>query len=116
MGEQFREIGMRIRDARKKKKLTQAALADMVGIAHSHMSDIERGETKLGVDILIRISETLEVSTDWILRADIPNVSALYGGDIAELLSDCTSSEGQMYLRILRETKQAVRDHESKEG
>ena len=58
--------GAVIRKLREKKNMTQAELADMIGIAHSHMSDIERGETRLGVDILMSISEKLQVSTDWI--------------------------------------------------
>lgn len=112
MDKQFKDIGMRIREARKKKRLTQAELADMVGIAHSHMSDIENGKTRLGVDILISLAESLEVSSDWILRAHIPSVTAVLDGDVAELLSDCSPEEGQLYIRLLKHTKQAVREYQ----
>lgn len=114
MDKQFEEIGKRIREARTKRKLTQAELADMVGIAHSHMSDIENGKTKLGVDILISLSEKLQVSSDWILRANIPAVTAVLGGDVAELLSDCSPDEGQLYVRMMKDAKEAVREFNSK--
>ena len=114
MDKQFVEIGKRIREARNKRRLTQAELADMVGIAHSHMSDIENGKTKLGVDILISLSEQLQVSSDWILRANIPTVTAALRGDVAELLSDCTADEGQLYVKIMKDAKEAVREYTSK--
>ncbi len=39
-------LGKRIRDARKKKRLTQQQVAEKIGVEPSHISNVERGITK----------------------------------------------------------------------
>lgn len=40
-------IGMRIKERRTKKEWSQEMLASTVGISNPHMSNIERGKTKV---------------------------------------------------------------------
>jgi len=54
-------LGARIREQRKKKKITQEQLAEMLGIDQKHMSRIELGKSYPSLDRLIKIAETLEV-------------------------------------------------------
>ena len=42
-------IGTRIKERRAKKKWTQEMLASAVGISNPHMSNIERGRTKVSL-------------------------------------------------------------------
>ena len=60
-------IGKRIRFFRKKKMLSQEALAEMVWISTTHMSHIETGSTKLSLPVLADLSKALGVSSDEIL-------------------------------------------------
>ena len=55
----LRNIGNRVREARKMRNITQADLADKLHIAVSHLSAIERGQSNFGVDILMRMTEVL---------------------------------------------------------
>jgi transcriptional regulator with XRE-family HTH domain len=54
-------LGARIREQRKRKKITQEQLAEMLGIDQKHMSRIELGKSYPSLDRLIKIAETLEV-------------------------------------------------------
>ena len=64
----MKNVGQRIREARKRKRLSQNELAEMAQISPSHMSDIENGKTSLSLDIFMRLTEALQVSADWLLQ------------------------------------------------
>ena len=54
------DLGIRIRQARKEKKLTQAQLADMAGIARKTLSQIETGTVPdIGIRKVARVLEVL---------------------------------------------------------
>ena len=54
-------LGARIREQRKRKKITQDQLAELLGIDQKHMSRIELGKSYPALDRLIKIAEALEV-------------------------------------------------------
>ena len=56
----LRELGERIRVARKSKGLSQEALAFAAGIDRSYMGGVERGERNLSFKKMFRIVEVLE--------------------------------------------------------
>lgn len=107
-----KEIGNRIRYARKLMGLSQAELSELLQISPSHMSDIENGKKNIGLDIFMRITEELQVSADWLLRTDTPSVNTIQNRELSEILSDCTSGEAQTLLKLMKEIKEAI--HESK--
>ena len=109
----FKDIGSRIREVRKSKHLSQNALAEIIDISPSHMSDIENGKKNISLDIFMRVTEALQVSADWLLRTNIPSVANLQLGEIGEILSDCSASETQALIKMLRTMKATLR--ESKE-
>ena len=108
MYEKLKPVGKRIQDARKALDITQADLADKLGISVSHMSSIETGRANFGVETLMKITEILKVSDDGLLRTDIPEVSAIYAGDLETLLKDCTAAEVESMMSMLRQMKTAL--------
>ena len=60
---------------------------------------------KQALDTFIKIAEALQVSTDSILRPDVPEVNALYQKEFSELLADCTPSEMESILSIVNQVK-----------
>lgn len=102
------EIGKRIREFRVKKNMSQAALADKANISLSQISDIERGKTSMRLTTFIGIVEALQVSADVLLRTDIPEVNTLYKSEFAEVLADCTPSEIDSILKIVKEVKRSM--------
>lgn len=65
----------RIQDLIKNRKVTQAELADRIGISESALSRYLQGKTEmLGDGYIIRIAKLFEVSTDFLLgETDIPD-------------------------------------------
>ena len=65
----------RIQDLIKNRKITQAELAEKVGLSNSALSRYLQGGTKnLGDGYIIRIAKYFEVSTDFLLgETDIPD-------------------------------------------
>lgn len=60
-------IGRNIAIARKRKKMTQAALAEMINVTYQAVSSWERGESIPETWNLIELSYRLEVSIDWLV-------------------------------------------------
>jgi transcriptional regulator with XRE-family HTH domain len=58
----FLEIGQQIRRERRKRKLSQAALASLLGMSRTTIGQIENGTIgEIGVRKLIRILEILDL-------------------------------------------------------
>jgi transcriptional regulator with XRE-family HTH domain len=56
------EIGKRIREERKKRKMTQAHLANLLGMSRATISQIENGVVQdIGIRKLFRILEILDL-------------------------------------------------------
>lgn len=62
------DIGNRIAMLRKKKKMTQAQLAEYLSISNKHCSEVERGIAGLSLERLIRIADLFHVSLDYLIR------------------------------------------------
>ena len=102
-------IGSRIKAARRKRKLSQAELAELLNISSVHMSKIELGKTNFGVDILMKITEVLQVSADELLRTDVPAANAVYAEEIIGILEGSTQAEKEAMLNTLRDMKKVFR-------
>lgn len=63
-------IGKKIKAARLKKKLTQQALADLVGITKSHISKIENGLTTPSLVTLSKIAKALGSPISWFVEQE----------------------------------------------
>jgi len=61
------KIGNQIRLAREAAGLTQDRFAELVSLATKNVSDIERGVVGISIGSLIRICETLSISSDSLL-------------------------------------------------
>ena len=59
---QLELVGRKIRQLRRQRKLTQVELAEKIGIHQSDLSRMEQGEYKVGLDTLIRILQTFDLS------------------------------------------------------
>lgn len=101
-------VGSRIREARIKRRMSQADLAVKANISLPHISNIEQGKTSMKLESFIRIIEALQVSADSLLRTDVPEVRSLYQSEFDELLADCSPKELDSILKIVRELKSTI--------
>src|ERR1043166_2083843 len=59
---QLELVGRKIRQLRRQRKLTQVELAERIGIHQSDLSRMEQGEYKVGLDTLLKILGTFDLS------------------------------------------------------
>lgn len=57
----YRLIGLRVANFRNKKKISQAALAEQVGVARTSVTNLESGRQRVTLDHLNQIAEVLGV-------------------------------------------------------
>ena len=107
----YKGIGKRIKAARNKRKVTQEALADAIGVTVNHISNIETGNTKLSLQVLIHIANFLAVTTDELLCDNIKKCKMVFSAEIEDALSDCSDIEVKLLSEILRLSKNAVRNN-----
>ena len=58
----YEKFGLNVVFYRKRKKLTQLQLAELVGIDRSHISAIELGNVGVSFDVIFKLCEVLKVS------------------------------------------------------
>ncbi|MEA4928413.1 MAG: helix-turn-helix transcriptional regulator [Candidatus Limiplasma sp.] len=61
-------IGDRLKDARKANGLTQEQLSELAGVARENIGRYETGKSQPTVDVLIRLADALNVSTDYLFE------------------------------------------------
>ena len=64
-------IGTNIAKYREAAGLTQAALAEIIGISTAFVSRVERGQKKMKVETLYATAKALNVSVDALLSTDV---------------------------------------------
>ena len=89
----YAAIGKRIKKARTDKGYTQEYVANQIGVAPAHISNIERATTKLSLKTFVEICNVLQVSTDEILCGPLDDMSAATDAAFLHLLRDCSVEE-----------------------
>src|SRR5699024_10852385 len=67
-----KEIGSRIRKEREKLDLSRNKFAETIDLSRFYLGQIERGDRSMSLNTLTKISDTLKVSIDYILKGNIP--------------------------------------------
>ena len=81
-----KKIGKNLRIMRVKKDLSQAALAEALGVAQGHYSNIELGKRQLSLHLLAKICELFGVNpAEIIADIDEPSASPDPEGEKAEV-------------------------------
>ena len=65
-----REFGLRLKEARKNANMSGYKLAQLLNVESPNITYWEQGRSYPRIDKLIRISELLEVSIDWLLLGE----------------------------------------------
>ena len=99
--EVFKQIGSRIRAERVKQKMSQAELAEKAHLCLPQIRALELGKVKMNLYTFIKLVEALQVSADFLLRPDIPEVKGFLQNEFSDLLSDCTAAETESILKIV---------------
>jgi transcriptional regulator with XRE-family HTH domain len=67
----MKRFGEKLRTLREHRGLTVRELATMLEMkSHSHIADMENGRSKPSVELLVKLADFFEVTTDQLLRDD----------------------------------------------
>ncbi len=67
MDKMLKEMGQRIVARRKELGYTQEQIAEMMDVSIQMISNLERGNKAIRIDNLVKLSEILHISTDYVL-------------------------------------------------
>ena len=102
-------IGKHIKEARKKRKLTQEKLSEIIDKSPSYISYIETGKKQLSLETLVDIANALKVNADRLLSYNIE-----FGNDqkddFSPILEGCTPFEKKVITDTARALKRTLRD------
>lgn len=95
-------IGMRLKQARINKKITQEKLAEMLDVSVAYISRIERGSTEISLKRLAQTCGLLDVTLGNILDGISPNSSSYLDTAFSDLLKNCPAEKMDLIYKISR--------------
>lgn len=96
-----KDFGLRIKELRNKKKLTQSELAELVGIDPKHISHIETGRSFPKADLIESFAKNLGVNyTDLFLNSHLKERKVLLK-EITDALKTLSDEELKAIYRII---------------
>ena len=106
----YKEIGKRIKAARRLREMSQYELAEKIDATAAHISYLENGERNMSLETFLEIVNALNVSADELLTDNLSNKIRSTSQEMLTLLSDCNEFEGRVLLAVMRGAKAAVRE------
>ena len=98
----YKRLGGRIREERRKLGLTQAQFAEAVDISDTYMGAIERGERSLTLDTLVRLVNRLGVTVDYLLADSVTDSDANIMEQFKQIVDNQPMDRKQMAINVLR--------------
>lgn len=103
----FKMLGYRISNRRRKLNMTQEELAEKVNVTSKHISAIETGRSKTSVELLYDIATCLDVTLDYFTFGVVKKT---YIEEIEEYLRECTDDE----IELIKVMIKAIADSHDK--
>lgn len=95
-------IGVRLKQARIDKKITQQDLAEKLGVSVPYVSRIERGSTNINLKRLSEICALLEISEGEILSGASSESSSYLNTAFSDLLKNCPAEKIDLIYKIAK--------------
>lgn len=97
----YAKLGLRVKEIRLSKGLTQDTLAELVGCNTSHISNIENNHTKVSLNVLLAIANTLNTSIDYLLSEQYENASLALDNEILRAIKDFSIEKKEKLLKMI---------------
>ena len=98
----YKRLGERIREERRRLNLTQAQLAEDIDISDTYMGAIERGERSLTLDTLVRLVNRLGVTVDYMLSDSVSDNDSNIMEQFKQIIDRQPLERKQMAVNVLR--------------
>jgi len=100
-------FGERLRNRRNALGLTQEFVSDKIGKGLRFYQMIERGEKGVSLDTLVRLSQVLTISTDYLLLGDLRDS---LGNPIMDVFNGLSGQQQEDAIKILQLYAKACHD------
>lgn len=94
-------IGKRIKEQRKKNKLTQEQLSEKLGISKNHLSAIERGVYRVQIETLVMIINSLDCTADDLFCDVIDKGYMIKSSRLSEKIEKLSPEEQNRILAVV---------------
>lgn len=98
----YKLIGERIKRARKMKGMTQEALAEKLNVSIGYVSQVERGITKISLDLLAAISAILEYDIANFVSESVVNSNEYMESEIINEIRKLDQKKKKFVLGIIK--------------
>ena len=112
-------IANNIKTLRIKKGYTQEKLAETAGISVSHLSKVETGQKRMGMQTYLKVLRALEVTEEEYISVTVEKEQDVKWEKFKKIMEGCTEAEEHFLLDTLKQMKdnlQLLRAHESPVG
>ncbi len=97
----YKIIGQRIKEARKRKEWSQEKLSEEIDVAVAYISRIERGE-QVNLKRLAQISKALGISLEYLIEGTATEASNYLDKELYETLLTCTPAKQRLIYNIAK--------------
>ena len=98
----FKALGVRVCEQRKKKGWTQEQLAEFAGFTPTYISNIEDGLSKPRLSTLVQLANLLDTTVDGLLYDSLPVLTDQYDKEIKDLIAGCSRKEREFIVGLVR--------------
>lgn len=98
----YKAIGRRIAYYRKRAYLTQAMLAEALGISESYMSQVECGKVKVSLERLNSIAEIINIDITMLLADSNPNMNNYGCSELVEIIRNWDPKQKELLLSLVK--------------
>ena len=106
MNVDYKMIGERIQRARKSRNMTQDVLAERLDVSVGYVSQVERGITKISLDLLGAISSALDYDIAYFVSESAINHSEYMESEISSELKKMDGRKKKLIIDIIKKVNE----------
>lgn len=111
MAVNYISLGQKVKAIRKRRGLTQLALAEDIERSATYISYIESGTKSMSLDTFVLMVNALNATADEVLIDSLENTVLISNHTFATILADCSEFEKKVLFDVITATKQSLRDN-----
>jgi len=96
----YKIMGKRIKQQRKIAKITQEELAEKLNISASYQSRLERGATKISLELLVKIAEHLKVSPGLLINGAVDTGHSYLSNELDGIMKNMDAEKTRLVYEI----------------
>lgn len=101
MNVDYKLIGAKIKARRKELKITQEVLAEKLSVSIGYISQVERGVTRISLDLLAQISGILKCDIAYFVSGSAISESGYLKSEISEKFDQLSVTQKRMIMGII---------------